>query len=892
MAQLKDSVITGSLRVTDTTYTTDEVISSLTASQAVLTDTNKKLVSRNITNNTSKTAVTASTNLITANTLYYHSGNSNITTVGTVTTGVWDATVINPNKGGTGVNSYAKGDILYAGAAIANSATTALSKLTIGTSGQVLETTSNGIPGWITATDSNTASTIVKRDSNGGFSAETITLDGDFTTNGDIYLTRDIADLTDAANGTGDNNNNAISYAIYNIDVNDFSWLCLEGLANPDGTVSAFLGIRNCATDGTPQSWKGLTITQQKGSDATSFSIGGQFIAELIPSSWINGQRYNNAAYNIADYDNAGSYNPWMRATNTWSSGEENEKVGRWFSFGTRGSSFYWLGSTTTRTENGVDQSMDFDISSGDLTVSHSITSSTGSIMAPEGDIWAGTDDDTTAQREVGVQSGSGRMFMYAQAATSGDRGIYVPAHGSGGARSVFSIDTNNRIYFADSYNGTATALAYSQSGLAASAITWLTCWNGYELRAISKAEMANAVDSAHKWVRIGGDTMTGQLYINLDQDVGLNQSGSLVIGTKTGSNIGIDGNEIMARSNSAASTLYINSEGGLVYIGSGQLQVNSTITSSNGYLKSTCNSNTVTIGSQNSGFCHIYNSADIPFIFNKQIQTMSSFKIYNANTYLSNNYLVFAQGGGWYMGDSTWIRSYGSKSVYINTGDLRCDGSTWGGKCRLTNDWLGFYSGNGGGTRYGFLEVTSTKYYFRKENGADTYPFDFNGNITFSGILYSSSYVELRTSNSYQFRVQTDGNVVLYNSGGGVMWKTNTSSSRLVKENISPLDQREIDNLKKLNVIRFNYRPEMKEADTSRRYGLIAEEVLPLFPDVVDVPENYDASKFDITKGYDQPVLGIKYERFIPILIKAVQVQDKEIQQLKSEIQYLKNRR
>lgn len=31
--------------------------------------------------------------------------------------------------------------------------------------------------------------------------------------------------------------------------------------------------------------------------------------------------------------------------------------------------------------------------------------------------------------------------------------------------------------------------------------------------------------------------------------------------------------------------------------------------------------------------------------------------------------------GGGWYMSDSTWIRTYGSKSVYQNTGQIRTDG-------------------------------------------------------------------------------------------------------------------------------------------------------------------------------------------------------------------------
>lgn len=71
------------------------------------------------------------------------------------------------------------------------------------------------------------------------------------------------------------------------------------------------------------------------------------------------------------------------------------------------------------------------------------------------------------------------------------------------------------RTYIADSYDKKATALAYSQAGLAASAISWLACWNGYELRAISKAEVFNAVrdnGGDGRWVNVTGDTMSGTL--------------------------------------------------------------------------------------------------------------------------------------------------------------------------------------------------------------------------------------------------------------------------------------------------------------------------------------------------------------------------------------------
>jgi hypothetical protein len=63
----------------------------------------------------------------------YISGSyTGITGVGTLTAGTWDASTIQPLYGGTGLTSYAVGDIIYASGA------SALSKLGLGTQGQVL----------------------------------------------------------------------------------------------------------------------------------------------------------------------------------------------------------------------------------------------------------------------------------------------------------------------------------------------------------------------------------------------------------------------------------------------------------------------------------------------------------------------------------------------------------------------------------------------------------------------------------------------------------------------------------------------------------------------------------------------------------------------------------
>lgn len=81
------------------------------------------------------TAISINGNQITSGTVgtsYISGSYTGITGVGTLTAGTWNASTIGAQYGGTGQSSYTAGDMLYA------SGTTALSKLTLGTSGYVL----------------------------------------------------------------------------------------------------------------------------------------------------------------------------------------------------------------------------------------------------------------------------------------------------------------------------------------------------------------------------------------------------------------------------------------------------------------------------------------------------------------------------------------------------------------------------------------------------------------------------------------------------------------------------------------------------------------------------------------------------------------------------------
>lgn len=78
-------------------------------------------------------------------------GQTSITTLGTITTGTWNGTAIGTTRGGTGLVSYATGDILYASAA------NTLSKLTKpSTNDSFLVMSAAGVPSWTNVMDGGT----------------------------------------------------------------------------------------------------------------------------------------------------------------------------------------------------------------------------------------------------------------------------------------------------------------------------------------------------------------------------------------------------------------------------------------------------------------------------------------------------------------------------------------------------------------------------------------------------------------------------------------------------------------------------------------------------------------------------------------------------------------
>lgn len=182
----------------------------------------------------------------------------------------------------------------------------------------------------------------------------------------------------------------------------------------------------------------------------------------------------------------------------------------------------------------------------------------------------------TTAYRLLNIGGNNNqRMFVsaiYNAAVGSGTQPVFIQSNGnvaacSYGLSATIEAGTANRMAFYKTANQIGSSGHYvtsSQVGINASSSKNYTFYVGGD------SLFDNAV------------TINGNVHIIPDTDVGLDAAGSLVIGNKSAQNMGIDGNEIMVRNNSKASTLYLNNEGGIVQVGQDGITIQAKASSTN----------------------------------------------------------------------------------------------------------------------------------------------------------------------------------------------------------------------------------------------------------------------------------------------------------------------
>ena len=100
------------------------------------------------------------------------------------------------------------------------------------------------------------------------------------------------------------------------------------------------------------------------------------------------------------------------------------------------------------------------------------------------------------------------------------------------------------------------------------------------------------------------------------------------------------------------------------------------------------------------------------------------------------------------------------------------------------------------------------------------------------------------------------------------------TSSSRKVKKNISDMTGEEAEKLFKLRPVNYDY---IDDSQGTNCYGFIAEEVEEI--GITDPIIN------TFYPNIEEEVLGLDYAKFVPYLVKVVQMQQKQIDMLKSKM-------
>lgn len=233
------------------------------------------------------------------------------------------------------------------------------------------------------------------------------------------------------------------------------------------------------------------------------------------------------------------------------------------------------------------------------------------------------------------------------------------------------------------------------------------------------------------------GDTMTGTLAIT--------NNGRLLLGDKTLTTY-TDVTLYRKGTNDVEQTFYFynsaNGEGSGIARKNGDTTVN-TVTLFDNYLKVdnilkiTKNNNTVTIGSQNEGFCHIYNSESIPFIFNNTVASTNG--VLGTSSYpwkgliLSSGAQVTRQGTG-----SNWIKGRDTAIVKMTT----CPTDTYCATVAIATGsayWcIGSYNSGSWAGRLAFTYGTNTNYNNNSNTTTSAY-------ITTAGAFTNASKRELK---------------------------------------------------------------------------------------------------------------------------------------------------
>jgi hypothetical protein len=150
-------------------------------------------------------------------------------------------------------------------------------------------------------------------------------------------------------------------------------------------------------------------------------------------------------------------------------------------------------------------------------------------------------------------------------------------------------------------------------------------------------------------------------------------------------------------------------------------------------------------------------------------------------------------------------------------------------------------------------------------------YLYDAGGNQKFGFGIGANADIQYHSYQAHDFYVDNSKRFSVTNSGGA-----NTSDRRL-KRDILPLNKYGLQQVMQLNPVTYIFKD---DSANTPQVGFIAQEVQQIIPEVVTGKEG------DLSIGES---LGIVYGNLVPVLTKAIQEQQAEIEALKAENEALK---
>ena len=493
--------------------------------------------------------------------------------------------------------------------------------------------------------------------------------------------------------------------------------------------------------------------------------------------------------------------------------------------------------------------------------------------------------------------NGTGR-FTGALTGTSATFSGAINLTGTANTFQVASIFRNaNRVFFGGDTGGyffqnsanTVTVLQIADSGAATFS---------------SSVSSNSGADTYFQLARASGD-YAFQIYRNFS-------GGYDVLRAKLSDNTTWHNYITMGEGNSthASSNLYMQEQGGNVGIGTSSpispansyryLHIEGGNSTSGGvlYLSTSSNGNSSQIYADTSGL-NINTNTSLPIIFNpagaERMRITSGGNVGIGTSTFNGNNLLQVAGRVDVNLDQGAFRLFNGSNTFIGgigTGAW-VDGTSTTDIGLYSINTLRFYSGGSSSERMRILSNgpvivngSSTGYYtdstrgVLQVNGSATSIIALSVNDSTGNGAYSywngSTWNMVNQLNGSSTYIISYANGV-YLASGATSW-TSASDERL--KNINGNIENAVEKLMTLKPVNFSWK---SDETNKENLGLIAQDVQKVFPQVIDknkLPVNAGEKQVDNTE-----YLGVRYQELVPVLIAAIQEQQKQIEELKLKI-------